>query len=132
MELTGLWNGGLSWRRLGVLIKHLPQDSVTKTALRNAAPEPALQEAVAEAEYGPWSQTDMLLAELIDVASWLQWSKTKDGENNRNQPAPYPRPGVARKPKPPPFNAKVIDLLEYVRSNNGASPAGFTATIFEE
>jgi hypothetical protein len=41
----------------------------------------------------------MLLAELIDVARWLQWAKTKAAEKVDTAPKPYPRPGVERKPK---------------------------------
>lgn len=110
-----------------MLVKHLPAESATKTALRNKAPVEDLKEKVsdAETEYGPWSQTDMLLAELIDVARWLQWSKTKAAEEKRDVPEPYPRPGVVRKPKVGAVNADVIDLLEYIRKNNGAPPEGY-------
>lgn len=125
VELTGLWSGGLSWRRLGVLIRHLPPESATKTALRNAAPIAQLQQVAAEVEYGAWSQTDMLLADLIDIAAWLRWSKTKDAESNKNPPKPYPRPGVNRRPANAPLNSKVINLLEFVRNNNGAAPEGY-------
>jgi hypothetical protein len=44
VELSDLWTGDLSWRRLGVLVKHLPAESATKTALRNAAPVEELKE----------------------------------------------------------------------------------------
>lgn len=125
VELTGLWTGDLSWRRLGVLVKHLPAESATKTALRNAVPVEQLKDAVEVADYGPWSQTDMLLAELIDVARWLQWAKTKASEKVDTAPKPYPRPGVERKPAAAAANAQVINLLEYVRAHNGASPEGF-------
>lgn len=113
----------MSWRRLGVLIRGLPAESVTKTELRNETPEDELTAAVVgNSPYGAWSQTDMLLADLIDVARWLQWSKTKDGEDNRNHPKPYPRPGVKR---PGAVTAKVVDLLEYVRTHNGAAPSNY-------
>ena len=83
----------------------------------------------ADADYGRWSQTDMLLADLIDVARWLQWSKTKAGADGKDQPKPYPRPGVDRKPKKSPAtDAKVINLLEYLRAHNGAAPEGYTQT----
>jgi hypothetical protein len=128
VELTGLWTGDLSWRRLGVLVRNLPPESATKTALRNATPVEDLQDVVEDAdrEYGSWSQTDMLLAELIDVARWLQWSKTKAAEDRPNEsPKPYPRPGVDRTPSQRKVTAKVIDLLEYMRSHNGAAPEGY-------
>lgn len=30
--------------------------------------------------------TILMLAEIIDILRWLQWSNTKDGVNNRNHP----------------------------------------------
>lgn len=125
VDLRDLWSGKLSWRRLGVLVKNLPAESATKTALRNATPLAQVQESAAAAEYGPWSQTDMLLAELIDVARWLQWSKTKAAEQNTDRPEPYPRPGVVRKAAAGVVDAKVVSMLEYLRASNGASPEGY-------
>lgn len=111
-----------------MLVRHLPPESATKTALRNATPVADLQETVEDAdrEYGAWSQTDMLLAELIDVARWLQWSKTEAAEKKQPPPKPYPRPGVGREDKRQ--RAQVIDILERIRANNGAAPAGYTET----
>lgn len=43
-----------------------------------------------------WTRTNLLLAAIVDLLRWLQWSKTKDGRKNRNRPEPLPRPGVAR------------------------------------
>lgn len=130
MVLSDLFTGDLSWRRLGVLITHLPTESATKTALRNAAPVNDLQETSVTADYGPWSQTDMLLAELIDLARWQQWAKTKAADNPRTAPKPYPRPGVDRPMAlgDTTASADVINLLEYVRNNNGASPEGYVQT----
>lgn len=124
VALGDVWTGDLTWRRLGVLVRHLPSESATKTALRNEAPDEDLQDAVEDVdrEYGQWSQTDMLLAELIDVARWLQWSKTEAAEKQQPPPGPFPRPGVARKPK---VNARIVSLLEYVRSHDGAAPEGY-------
>ncbi len=126
-DVRDLWTGRLTYRRLGVLIKHLPAESATKTELRNAAPVEVLKQAAVSKTYGPWSQTDMLLAELIDQASWLKWSKTKDAENGTNLPPPYPRPGVKRADEPVAQTAMgdVIDLFEYMKQHNGASPPGF-------
>jgi len=41
-----------------------------------------------------WTNTDMLLAELVDTVHWLQWVKTKDGQRNQGMPPRVPRPGV--------------------------------------
>lgn len=125
IDLRGLWSGDLSWRRLGALVKNLPPESATKTALRNATPEHEMRQAAGSAEYGPWSQTDMLLAELIDINRWLQWAKTKDAEKGTGHPEPYPRPGVKRKGEAAPVTAAVVDMLEYLRAHHGASPEGY-------
>jgi hypothetical protein len=124
VDVRDLWTGDLSWRRLGALVKNLPAESATKTALRNETPVQEVRQTASAADYGPWSQTDMLLAELIDIARWLQWSKTKAAEQNTDRPEPYPRPGVARKGAAS-VNAKVVSMLEYLRANNGAAPDGY-------
>jgi hypothetical protein len=126
-DLRDLWRGDLTYRRLAVLIAGLPQESLTKTALRNATPVVDLSEQAATNDYGPWSQVEMLLAELVDTMHWLQWAKTKDGSDNKNPPKPFPRPGVDRSPVvmqdgKPVMNAKIYDMLQYVRENQGAAP----------
>ncbi|WP_155980834.1 DUF5361 domain-containing protein [Nocardia sp. CNY236] len=70
----------LTWRDLAVLIRQSPQDS-------------ALLRAMNPDRYR-WGQVEHLLADLVDVANLLLWSKTKDGSRGRNRPSPYPRPGV--------------------------------------
>lgn len=42
-----------------------------------------------------WSDTEWLLADVVDRLSLLVWFKTKDGSKNRNRPEPVPRPGDA-------------------------------------
>lgn len=107
-----------------MLIKNLPAESATKTALRNATPVSEMRQSASTAEYGAWSQADMLLAELIDVARWLQWSKSKDAGKTA-PPEPFPRPGVARKAAAVTDN--VVSILEYLRTHNGAAPPGYAA-----
>lgn len=102
-----------------MLIKHLPQESATKTALRNVTPAAELAEAV-DAPYGPWSQTDMLLAELVDLTRWLQWAKTKAAEDNVDQPPAFPRPGVKRAAERAADLAPVINMLTRLRETRGA------------
>ena len=43
---------------------------------------------------GLQGRTNMLLASVVDSQNWLVWAKTRDGQKNRNQPSPTPRPGV--------------------------------------
>lgn len=42
-----------------------------------------------------WGLSEHLIAGMVDSLRWLVWSKTKDGQHNRNHPQPLPRPGVA-------------------------------------
>lgn len=125
-DLAWLWTGRLSWRRLGVLVKHLPAESATKTAIRNATPLHEIKKMSASGDYGPWSQTDMLLARIGDGVEKLFWAKTKDGAEGRNYPEPFPRPGVPHK-NDLGQSAEVLDMMKYIREHNGASPAGYTA-----
>ncbi|MET7074209.1 DUF5361 domain-containing protein [Trueperella pyogenes] len=46
-----------------------------------------------------WTNTDWLLAELVDGVHWLQWAKTKDGQDGRNRPEPVPRPTIKKQKK---------------------------------
>jgi hypothetical protein len=82
-----------------VLVQHLPPQSATMTGLRAAQPELA---AEASQDVDPnamaWSQTDMLLASLIDSMQYLCWMfAAVNFKGQRPAPEPIPRPGVARK-----------------------------------
>lgn len=71
---------GLDWRDVYVVAAHAGADS-----------------AIARSINGPdheWTLTNQLLAGATDLLAWLQWSKTKDGARNQNQPKPIQRPGV--------------------------------------
>lgn len=97
-----MWRGGLSYRRLWVLVRYLPPESQTQTKLRNAdlanldelrAPEP-----VRDDEYGPWSQADYLLAEVRDEIARLVFVSARGfGWAQYPEPEPTPRPGVSRR-----------------------------------
>jgi len=43
-----------------------------------------------------WANSEMLLAELVDIVRLNLWSKSKDGAKSRNRPKPIPRPGVVQ------------------------------------
>ncbi len=111
MDLRDLYRPGrkLTWRRLGVLIRHLPPESATKTAIRNAMPEADTKQAVTSADpsQGQWSQTEMLLALLVDSVRHLQYTLIRVNGGKGKPPDPIPRPGVkpkgkqARKPLSP-------------------------------
>jgi hypothetical protein len=93
-----LWRGGLSYRRLWVLVKQLPVDSATQTKLRDAA-NTELEDLVTASpdqpvEFGPWALTNYQLAALTDEVAWLRFVVARTaGSENYPQPKPTPRPG---------------------------------------
>lgn len=105
LRLGGLWTGDLSWRELRIVIDRLPPESATKTAMREALSEEDLA-ALSRTEskgYGPWSRVEHLLATVNDQIALLRWvtvSLSERVEKKPEQPAFYPRPGVARTAQP--------------------------------
>jgi hypothetical protein len=96
----------MSWRRLRVLIQHLPPESATWTALRNAMDpaELAAQAERGEPEKGRWSQQEQLLAAAVDAIRRLEWVlicvNTEKKSKRPDPPEPLRRPGaVPRKKK---------------------------------
>lgn len=98
IDLLDLWRPGgkLSWRKLGVLIRHLPPESATATAQRNAADPEALARAAEHADpaTGRWSHMEMLLASLVDAVRQLIWTTAAVRGAKGKQPEPMARPGV--------------------------------------
>jgi len=90
---------GLTWRRLLVLLHHLPSESAVNTAIRNSLPESELarQSASSDPAKGKWSTVETLLAALIDEVRYGNWAfvqaYSKDGVT---RPTPIRRPGLAR------------------------------------
>jgi hypothetical protein len=99
LRLGGLWTGELSWRELNVVIDRLPPESATKTAMREALSDEELK-ALGDkvgTNYGPWSKAEHLLAGISDKIAMLQWvTIALQSPEKHEQPAQYPRPGVAR------------------------------------
>lgn len=91
----------MSWRRLRVLIQHLPSESATLTAMRNAmAPEEiAAQAEAGEPEKARWSQLEQLQASTLDAirrVEWVLWSVNIEKKSERpDPPEPTRRPGAA-------------------------------------
>jgi hypothetical protein len=80
INLGDLFTGALTWRRLRTLIRHLPLDSATARAQHG--------EAVA------WSDTEHLLAGIVDLLAGANWQRAQAGSKNRiPRPKPLPRPG---------------------------------------
>ncbi|GHD70124.1 hypothetical protein GCM10010317_076750 [Streptomyces mirabilis] len=96
--------GEMSWRRLRVLIQHLPPESATMTALRNAMSDEELAEQAdkGEPEKGRWSQQDLLLAVVADRLAELSHLYVGVNRNPKTAkpkpPEPIRRPG-AKAPK---------------------------------
>jgi hypothetical protein len=95
----------MSWRRLRVLIEHLPPESATWTALRNGMSDEELahQAEKGEPEKGRWSQLEQLLAVVADRVADLAYlyasANTTPKGTKPTQPTPIRRPG-ARPVKP--------------------------------
>ncbi|MGW7688812.1 hypothetical protein ACWGMA_07950 [Streptomyces asiaticus] len=116
----------MSWRRLRVLIQHLPPESATMTALRNAMSEEELAEQAesGEPERGRWSQTEQLLALVADRLARVEYvliCANSDSKAKRPQPPePIARPGAKpRKPKPKLSDASAEALFQLI--NGGAA-----------
>jgi hypothetical protein len=94
-----VYRGRLSLRRLRVLIQHLPPESATKTALRNAAPPEALDRASGEyrPDMAPWSGVEVLLAGLKDEVRLLRFVTVAANGGKPPEFEPTPRPGIPPK-----------------------------------
>ncbi|WP_405559077.1 hypothetical protein OHV08_34275 [Streptomyces canus] len=95
----------MSWRRLRVLIQHLPPESATWTALRNGLTpmELAEQAEKGEPEKGRWSQQEQLLALVADRLArveWVLWCVNTESKSKRpDAPEPMRRPGAEPRKK---------------------------------
>lgn len=83
-------------RKLRVILEHLPPESATKTALRNAADPEDLKRAStdARADRAPWSSTEMLLAAVLDAIRINTAVTVAAGGGKPGKFEPTPRPGV--------------------------------------
>jgi hypothetical protein len=103
-----------------VLIDHLPPESATKTALRDAMPE--VEEPVEPTSYGAWSQADLLLAAVADGINLLAWQQNQiHGGPRTPAPPPIPRPGVQRRIRRPSAEGRAYleQIREQFRRMNG-------------
>ena len=105
-DVRDLWRDGggeskMTWRLLGNLIRHLPPESATKTALRNKMADGEISQTAkaADPSKGQWSQQEMLLASLIDAVRWLIHVTLISNGGKSKKPDPTPRPGVKTKGK---------------------------------
>lgn len=85
----------MTWRRLGNLIRHLPPESATGTALRN---DDRVDLTGGDPAAGRWSQAEMLQAATVDAVRSLEWTlvavNTPKKAQRPEKPEPIPRPGA--------------------------------------
>jgi hypothetical protein len=110
----------MSWRRFTLILNHLPPESAYKTALLNDTdltslpdPEPGV--------YGPWPQTDLLLARMGDLMQHWIWMNADEKTRPKQPPRPYPRPGVELS-NVRPISPEALAYLEYLRTHHGEAP----------
>ncbi|MEU1663549.1 hypothetical protein ABZ547_08035 [Streptomyces sparsogenes] len=126
MDLLDVHRGRLSWRRLRVLIQHLPPESATMTELRNSLSDEELAEQAekGEPEKGRWSQVEQLLALVADRLARVEYvliCANTDSKSKRPQPPdPIARPGAKpKKPKPKLSESSAEVLFQLI--NGGAA-----------
>lgn len=83
IDLAGIVDGSLSWRRLGVLVRQLPREARTVRAQYGA-----------EAD---WGQVEHLLAGALDLLAEANWQRA--GDKKQPHPKPVPRPGERTRTK---------------------------------
>lgn len=84
IDLLDMYRGTLSPRKVALYIRALPPDSATRIAMNGGQ--------------WPWSQTDYILADLVDATLGVAYQvahKDVPKHNRSPYPDPYPRPGAA-------------------------------------
>jgi hypothetical protein len=100
LDFVDLWRPGssLTWRKLLVLVHHLPPEAAVNTAIRNDVPEHELARRGSEAnpEQASWSSLESLIALLIDEVRSQTWAYIQMKTDKRvPRPTPIRRPGVS-------------------------------------
>lgn len=90
------------------------------TAVRNQADPTEERPEPKPGVFGPWSQTDMLLALVCDRLATLIWQKSADPQNPTPPPKPLPRPGIESNVVA--ISQEALAFLEYKRAHRGADP----------
>ncbi|MEO3856238.1 hypothetical protein [Acrocarpospora sp. B8E8] len=138
MDLRDLFKPGggpsrLTWRLLGVLIRNLPMESATKTAMRNSMSGTELEAAgkAADPSEGQWSQEEMLLARVHDAIRHLEWALIRVNGGKGKPPEPMPRPGVQPKGRKPKLTARQAEARAqaiFDRINGGTLSGTWVST----
>ncbi|GGW80870.1 hypothetical protein [Streptomyces griseoloalbus] len=107
----------MSWRRLRILIQHLPPESATWTALRNSMDpdELAAQADKGEPEKARWSQLEQLVAVVADRVAHLEWAlwtvNIQQKSKRPDPPEPIRRPGARPRKAKAKLNENSADRL---------------------
>lgn len=82
-----------------MLIEHLPAESATKTALRNAVPASDLEQLSKDArpDLAAWSGVEILLAGVKDEITLLRHITLAANGGKPGEFTPTPRPGIPPK-----------------------------------
>lgn len=107
------------------LIDHLPHESATKTALRDAvdpAELAARAELAAKAQrgHGPFSRTDYLITAVMDRLDQLTEAVYRTGKFTGFKATPYPRPGVLPPQQKPALSPTDKAAMEKRRADHAA------------
>lgn len=132
MDLLDLWrdNDRLSWRKLGVLVQHLPPESATAARLRvDALNDPQGEQlgarSLEEIEGEHWSRNDFLVAAVRDELHLLRWLYSyahNGGKRPKWEPELLERPGVSSsRKKPPPTTAQTSLLARHLALTQAVS-----------
>lgn len=105
----------MTWRRLRVLIDHLPPESHTMTALRNGLTNEQLAEQSddGEPEKARWSQAEQLLATVADRVARVEYVlRAVNTDKKHKQPDP---PEPIRRPGAQPAKARTDPMTDASR-----------------
>lgn len=80
VDLSGLWRGELTLRRVAVLLAHLPPDCASARAVAGTTGQ----------QLTGWSFTNLLLGRLIDELAILRWQWESAHLDKRHRPRPQP------------------------------------------
>lgn len=106
-------------------MKHLPPESATMTALRNANPSVVDEDGPDPAE-GRWSQIEILIASLVDEVRYLRHDyRTSHGDKRGKRPDPIRRPGAAAKSKSQLSDAQYDWLYRHINGLDHPDGGGF-------